>query len=200
MPWGIKRLDSGAPFLASFARSGAFGLSPTISPRSVLTFNRHRGDLAFPLLCSPRGGIGSDQRARSVGEESSTERWLRVEERIKIRFGCPISRVLCEKWGFWLIPHDKPEVSSNVHPSHVWFGSTSALGGRGKFDRALVQGREGFGEKPHFSQRTRETGHPWSLFTSTAESTLAGIAALVPVGSEPASSHRTPEPQLSCRA
>jgi len=29
----------------------------------------------------------------------SVECWLRVEERIKIRFGCPISRVLCEKWG-----------------------------------------------------------------------------------------------------
>ena len=26
-----------------------------------------------------------------------------IEERIKTRFGCPISRVVCEKWGFWLV-------------------------------------------------------------------------------------------------
>src|SRR5580692_9822157 len=42
--------------------------------------------------------------------------------------------------------------------------------------------------------------HPDISFMSTAESALAGIAALVPVGSGPAPSHTTPEPQLSCRA
>src|SRR5260370_23373002 len=39
-----------------------------------------------------------------------------------------------------------------------------------------------------------------SFFISTAESAPAGIAALVPVGSSPAPSHKTPEPRLSCRA
>src|SRR5215510_1010401 len=38
------------------------------------------------------------------------------------------------------------------------------------------------------------------FFTSTAESSLAGIAALVPVGSGPELSHTMTEPQLSCRA
>src|SRR6266576_1429326 len=38
------------------------------------------------------------------------------------------------------------------------------------------------------------------IFISTAESALAGIAALVPVGSAPAPSHKMPEPQRSCRA
>src|SRR5258708_6074375 len=38
------------------------------------------------------------------------------------------------------------------------------------------------------------------FFISTAESALVGIAALVPVGSGPVTSHKTPEPQLSCRA
>src|ERR1700722_5517415 len=36
------------------------------------------------------------------------------------------------------------------------------------------------------------------ILISTDESALAGIAALVPVGSAPAPSHKTPEPQLSC--
>src|SRR5260370_23246963 len=36
-----------------------------------------------------------------------------------------------------------------------------------------------------------------SFFISTAESALAGIAALAPVGSAPELSHRTAEPQLS---
>jgi hypothetical protein len=36
-----------------------------------------------------RGGIGSDQRLDLVGGENSTERWLRTEERVKIRFGAP---------------------------------------------------------------------------------------------------------------
>src|SRR5712691_6851594 len=39
-----------------------------------------------------------------------------------------------------------------------------------------------------------------SFFISTAESALAGIAALVPVGSAPELSHKRTEPQLSCRA
>src|SRR5258708_30966402 len=39
-----------------------------------------------------------------------------------------------------------------------------------------------------------------SFFISTAESALAGIAALAPVGSAPELSHRRTEPQLSCRA
>src|SRR5258708_2821647 len=39
-----------------------------------------------------------------------------------------------------------------------------------------------------------------SVFISTAESALAGIAAPVPVGSAPAPSHTKHEPQLSCRA
>ena len=39
-----------------------------------------------------------------------------------------------------------------------------------------------------------------SLFISTAESALAGIAAPVPVGSAPVLSRKTPEPQLFCRA
>ena len=38
--------------------------------------------------------------------------------------------------------------------------ATTGLGACRKFDRALAGGREGFGEKPHFSQRTREMGHP----------------------------------------
>src|SRR5262249_23053379 len=38
------------------------------------------------------------------------------------------------------------------------------------------------------------------FFISTAESALAGIAALVPVGSAPELSHKRSEPQLSCRA
>src|SRR5262249_34177314 len=38
------------------------------------------------------------------------------------------------------------------------------------------------------------------FFISTAESALAGIAALVPVGSAPELSHKRTEPQLSCRA
>jgi hypothetical protein len=33
-------------------------------------------------------------------------------------------------------------------------------GGRRKFGRAVVEVREGVGERPHFSQRTREMGHP----------------------------------------
>src|SRR5579864_7423214 len=39
-----------------------------------------------------------------------------------------------------------------------------------------------------------------TFLISTAESALAGIAALVPVGSAPEPSQKTPEPQLSCRA
>src|SRR5712691_5028879 len=39
-----------------------------------------------------------------------------------------------------------------------------------------------------------------TFFISAAESALAGIAALVPVGSAPAPSHTKREPQLSCRA
>src|SRR5437868_14697927 len=39
-----------------------------------------------------------------------------------------------------------------------------------------------------------------SPIISTAESALAGIAALVPVGSAPELSHKRTEPQLSCRA
>src|SRR5271170_6041206 len=39
-----------------------------------------------------------------------------------------------------------------------------------------------------------------SLFISTAESALAGIAAPVPVGSVPELSHKTTELQQSCRA
>src|SRR5258708_3636291 len=39
-----------------------------------------------------------------------------------------------------------------------------------------------------------------SFFISTAESALAGIAALVPVGSAPELSHKRTEPQRSCRA
>src|SRR5437660_4616138 len=39
-----------------------------------------------------------------------------------------------------------------------------------------------------------------SFFISAAESALAGIAALVAVGSAPALSHKTPEPRPSCRA
>src|SRR6266404_9444021 len=38
------------------------------------------------------------------------------------------------------------------------------------------------------------------IFISAGESALAGIAALVPVGSAPALSHRKPGPQRSCRA
>src|SRR5438876_7797163 len=38
------------------------------------------------------------------------------------------------------------------------------------------------------------------IFILTAESALAGIAALVPVGSAPELSHKRTEPQLSCRA
>src|SRR6476661_354313 len=38
------------------------------------------------------------------------------------------------------------------------------------------------------------------IFISTAESALAGIAALVPVGSAPELFHKRIEPQLSCRA
>src|SRR5258708_29782570 len=38
------------------------------------------------------------------------------------------------------------------------------------------------------------------IFISTAESALAGIAALVPVGSAPELSNKRPEPQRSCRA
>src|SRR6266436_806162 len=38
------------------------------------------------------------------------------------------------------------------------------------------------------------------FFISTAESALAGIAALVPVGSGPELSHKRTEPQLSCQA
>src|SRR3984885_2248387 len=39
-----------------------------------------------------------------------------------------------------------------------------------------------------------------SFLISTAESALAGIAALVPVGSAPELSHKRTEPRLSCRA
>src|ERR1700690_216741 len=49
-----------------------------------------------------------------------------------------------------------------------WFASTTGLGGRRKFDRALVEGRVGVGEKPHFSQRTREMGHPAAPLASAA--------------------------------
>jgi len=38
-------------------------------------------------------------------------------------------------------------------------------GGRRRFDRALVEGRKGVGERPHFSQRTREMGHPAALLS-----------------------------------
>src|SRR6266478_5175766 len=40
----------------------------------------------------------------------------------------------------------------------------------------------------------------FSFLISAAESALAGIAALVPVGSAPELSHKRTEPQLSCRA
>src|SRR6266513_2329826 len=39
-----------------------------------------------------------------------------------------------------------------------------------------------------------------NVFISTAESALAGIAALVPVGSATELSHKRTEPQLSCQA
>ena len=45
-----------------------------------------------------------------------------------------------------------------------------------------------------------ENRQPLHVFISAAESALAGIAALVPVGSAPAPSHKKPEPQRSCPA
>ncbi len=56
-----------------------------------------------------------------------------------------------------------------------WFGSTTGLGGRRQFDRALAEGREGACEKPHFSQRTREMGHPAVMLVSRFESTVIVI-------------------------
>jgi len=50
-----------------------------------------------------------------------------------------------------------------------WSGSTAGLGGRRKFDRALVEGWEGAGEKPHFSQRRREMGHPAAALCGRGE-------------------------------
>ena len=32
-----------------------------------------------------------------------------------LNLGCPISRVFCEKWGVWLIAHDKHELVVSVH-------------------------------------------------------------------------------------
>src|ERR1017187_4268045 len=55
---------------------------------------------------------------------------------------------------------------------------------------------EKLGNAPRFPEN-RQLVH---LFISTAESALAGIAALVPVGSGPAPSHKKHEPQMSCRA
>src|SRR5207302_6716254 len=60
--------------------------------------------------------------------------------------------------------------------------------------------------KPHVPDRLASV--PPEIFladlpiavTSTAESALAGSAALVPVGSAPELSHKRTEPRLSCRA
>src|ERR1700685_555613 len=58
------------------------------------------------------------------------------------------------------------------------------------------------GEKDEPLPGLPETENRQLLHTliSTAESALAGIAALAPVGSAPAPSHKTPEPQRSCPA
>src|SRR5271157_314249 len=50
---------------------------------------------------------------------------------------------------------------------------------------------------PEFDKSSKKN---FSLLISTAESALAGIAALVPVGSAPELSHKRTEPRLSCRA
>jgi putative transposase len=59
----------------------------------------------LPILRIRRGGIGSDQRLDLVGGENSAERRLRFKYASKSGLGetwvgVPISRVLCEKWGF----------------------------------------------------------------------------------------------------
>jgi len=67
----------------------------------------------------------------------------------KIKTGCPTSRVLCEKWGFsrfHLTSRKKPSDHSlhavRLQSSNLSVGS----------------------QKPHFSQKTREVGHPIHLF------------------------------------
>src|SRR5579863_4018668 len=54
----------------------------------------------------------------------------------------------------------RPEDATD--PMHTekrdWFGSTIGLGGKRRFGGALAERWEGVGEKPHFSQRTREMG------------------------------------------
>src|SRR5208282_1727797 len=57
-----------------------------------------------------------------------------------------------------------------------------------------------FFQSPRDRRAWRVATRPTPLFISTAEFAPAGIGALVPVGSGPAPSHKTPEPQMSCRA
>jgi hypothetical protein len=60
-------------------------------------FIGHTRDLALPLPCLPRAGIGSDQRLGLVGRRKiSTERRLRVG---RVSAKIPTSRKEREKWG-----------------------------------------------------------------------------------------------------
>jgi hypothetical protein len=52
----------------------------------------------------------------------------------------------------------------------------------------------------HIVERETENRQLFHFFISAAESALAGIAALVPVGSAPELSRKRTAPQLSCRA
>jgi len=56
------------------------------------------------------------------------------------------------------------------------------------------------GLTPLLAEKNGGTFRLSPVYSPTAESALAGIAALIPVGPGPAPSHKTPEPQLSCPA
>ncbi len=70
--------------------------------------------------------------------------------------GCPISRVLCEKWGFWLIAHHKSRpvtlFARHRHDLHLRVGFLDALG----LEALLRHGNKPSGQEcplhriPHF--------------------------------------------------
>ncbi len=68
----------------------------------------------------------------------------------------------------------------------------------GRFRQGYLEGRLGWAQSWGFLGLLKIDSY--SIVISTAESALAGIAALIPVGSAPAPFHTKHEPQPSCRA
>src|ERR1700722_1287122 len=66
-----------------------------------------RTAVAPPSLHSRAAGPKFDKSSKKFFFFRASEYWV------------PHFSRFCEKWGFWLDAHDKPEVNSNVHPSHI---------------------------------------------------------------------------------